>query len=156
MNVVDADFNNDSLIDCTDIDLLVAEVAAGSNAADFDLDGDGLVDQADLTQWLADAGAANLPSGNPYLPGDANLDGSVDASDFNIWNSNRLSSIAAWCSGDFTADGSVDASDFNVWNSHRLMSSGGGVVPEPQLGGWLLLSAVACLLRRRRPFCSRL
>ncbi len=150
-NAVDADFNNDSVIDCADVDALVAQIVAGDNLAAFDLDGNGSVDQADLTQWLADAGAANLPSQNPYLPGDANLDGSVDVSDFNIWNSNKLNNVAAWCSGDFTADGSIDVSDFNVWNSNKLMSSGRpGVVPEPQLGWWLMLGTALCLLRRSR------
>ncbi len=124
----DPDFNNDGQLNCTDIDALVAEIAAGTNSSLFDLTGDGLVDIADLDEWRVQGGAANLPSGNPYLPGDANLDGAVDASDFNIWNSHRLSQTPAWCSGDFNADGFVDASDFNVWNSHRLMSSGDAVV----------------------------
>ncbi len=48
------------------------------------------------------------------LPGDANLDGSVDASDFNVWNSNRFRPDAGWCSGDFTSDGAVDVGDFNI------------------------------------------
>ncbi len=153
-NAVDADFNDDSVIDCADVDALVAQIVAGDNLAAFDLDSNGSVDQADLTQWLADAGAANLPSQNPYLPGDANLDGSVDVSDFNIWNSNKLNNVAAWCAGDFTADGSIDVSDFNVWNSNKLMSSGRpGVVPEPQLGWLMLLGSGAALVRSRR--CRR-
>ncbi len=153
---VDADFNNDSVIDCADVDALVAQIVAGDNLAAFDLDGNGSVDQADLTQWLADAGAANLPSQNPYLPGDANLDGSVDVSDFNIWNSNKLNNVAAWCAGDFTADGSIDVSDFNVWNSNKLMSSGRpGVVPEPQFGWLMLLGAGAGAALVRSRHCRR-
>ena len=35
---------------------------------------------------------ANLASGNSYLMGDANLDGVVDVSDFNAWNSNKFTS----------------------------------------------------------------
>jgi hypothetical protein len=132
------DFNMDGLFDCADIDSLVNEVASGTHTASFDLTGDGLVDPADVTEWLSLAGAANLASGNPYLPGDANLDGSVDGSDFNIWNSNKFSAVAAWCSGDFSADGSVDGSDFNVWNSNKFTSSDGvSVVPEPLMAGWL-------------------
>jgi hypothetical protein len=41
-------------------------------------------------RWLSLAGAANLPSGNAYLPGDATLDGFVDGSDFGIWNANQF------------------------------------------------------------------
>ena len=108
------------------------------------------MDTADLDEGRVQAGAANLPSGNPYLPGDANLDGYVDVSDFNVWNSHRLSQTPAWCSGDFNADGFVDASDWNVWNSHRLMSSGDTVVvPEPAslwlsfvALGWLIAASV--------------
>ncbi len=138
-----ADFSNDGFIDCTDVDSLVAEIVAGTDNPIFDLTGDTVVDQADLNAWLTQAGAANLPSGNPYLPGDANLDGFVDASDFNIWNSNRLSQTPAWCAGDFTADGAIDASDFNVWKSHRFMSSDGlAAVPEPGAGVLAIIALV--------------
>ena len=37
----------------------------------------------------------NLPSGNPYLLGDANLDGTVDGQDFLIWNSNKFQNADA-------------------------------------------------------------
>jgi hypothetical protein len=78
------DFNMDGLLDCIDVDSLVAVIAAGSNNPGFDLTADGSVSSSDLMQWLADAGAVNLASGNPYLEGDANLDGAVDGSDFGI------------------------------------------------------------------------
>ncbi len=144
------DFDTDGLTDCADVDSLVEVIAAGTNDAAFDLTGDGIVDTADLEEWRIAAGAANLSSGNLYLPGDANLDGAVDASDFNIWNSNRFSQTAAWCAGDFNADGAIDASDFNLWNSHRLMSSDGlAVVPEPESLS-LSFIALAWLAAHRR------
>ncbi len=94
--------------------------------------GDGLVNTADLTKWLAEAGAAEIPSGNPYLVGDADLDGSVDGSDFIAWNMHKFTNTAAWCSGDFTADGSVDGSDFIAWNMNKFTSADGvSAVPEP-------------------------
>jgi hypothetical protein len=148
------DFNMDGLFDCADIDSLVGEVALGTHTASFDLTGDGLVDTADVTEWLSLAGDANLASGNPYLPGDANLDGSVDGSDFNIWNSNKFTAVAAWCNGDFSADGSVDGSDFNIWNSNKFTSSDGvSVVPEPLMAGWLTcwgLLAATCRFKASR------
>ena len=137
------DFDGDGIYGCLDVDALVAEIAAGTNDAGFDLTGEGTVDSSDLTAWLAEAGAVNNANGNPFLPGDANLDGSVDASDFNVWNGNRFTSTAAWCSGDFNADGSVDGSDFNVWNSNKFTSSDGvHSVPEP---GSLSLFGLALL-----------
>ena len=100
---VSGDFDGDSDYDCDDIDALVGEIVAGTNNSDFDLTGDGVVDTADLAEWRAEAGAVNLASGEAYLEGDANLDGSVDVGDFNIWNGNKFTSVAAWCSGDFNA-----------------------------------------------------
>ncbi len=123
----DCDFDNDGTCDIGDIDFLIAEIASSTHSPAFDLTGDGLVDLDDRDQWLADAGADNLPSGNPYLLGDANLDGVVDTSDFNIWNNNKFTNVAAWSAGDFNADGVVDTSDFNIWNNQKFTSSDGAL-----------------------------
>jgi hypothetical protein len=121
--MVAGDFNGDHRLDCADINLLVAAVAAGSGNLGLDLNGDSGLSLADVTVWLSLAGAAHLPSGSPYLPGDANLDGVVDGSDFNIWNAYKFLLDAAWCHGDFNADGAVDGSDFTIWNAHKFRSS---------------------------------
>jgi hypothetical protein len=118
-----ADFNRDGHMDCQDVDALVVEIVSGSNSAAFDLTNDGVVNRDDLASWLEQAGAANLASGNAYLPGDANLDGVVDGVDFGIWQENRFTSVASWCAGDFNADSFVDVADFNIWNDHRFMSA---------------------------------
>ena len=137
------DFNGDGVFDCQDVDALVGVVADQSHLVAFDLTGDGNVDVADLDVWLAIAGAANLPSGGAYLPGDSNLDGSVDGQDFIVWNNNKFTSNAAWCAGDFNADGSVDGQDFIVWNNFKFMNSDiVPSVPEPGLV-WLLLPLIA-------------
>jgi hypothetical protein len=121
----DGDFNDDGLYDLVDIDQLVAAIAADTHAVEFDLTDDGLVDLADRDAWLVEAGGVNLPSGNPYLLGDANLDGVVDGQDFIRWNSNKFTSIAAWSAADFNADGVVDGQDFIEWNTHKFQSSDG-------------------------------
>ena len=127
------DFNLDGNVNGADVDLLVMEIVAMTNSSSFDLTADGLVNNADLSEWLSAAGAINLPSGNSYLYGDANLDGVVDGSDFITWNSNKFTSVAAWTHADFNADGSVDGSDFIVWNSNKFTSADGvtATVPEP-------------------------
>ena len=128
------DFNMDGSLDCADIDALVAAVANGSTEIAFDLDGDGQITMGDVDRWLIVGGAANesVTGGNPFLPGDGNLDGVVDVSDFNIWNGRKFTSTAAWCSGDFNADGVIDVSDFNIWNGRKFTSSSDlAVVPEP-------------------------
>ncbi len=144
------DFNEDGALDCQDIDGLVVQIAAGTVNYSFDVTGDGVVDHADLDEWLAQAGAANLASGNPYLPADANLDGRVDGQDFVAWNIHKFTSTAAWCSGDFNADGAIDASDFNIWNSNKFRSSDGlSAVPEPSMGVWFFVVLVLAHVRQR-------
>jgi len=123
VQTVTCDFDADGDCDLDDIDALVMEIVAGTNSASFDLTGDGSVNLADRDQWLADAGALNLVSGNPYLLGDANLDGNVDGQDFLIWNSNKFSSTGRWSQGDFNADGNTDGQDFLIWNSNKFQSS---------------------------------
>jgi hypothetical protein len=150
IDIASVDLNSDGAIDCADIDSLVAAIASGSSDTRFDLTGDGQIDNDDLTDWLANAGAINLASSNPYLEGDTNLDGVVDISDFNLWNSNKFTSDGGWCSADFNADGFTDISDFNLWNRNKFQSSDASAVPEPQ--GIALWGVVACCLlgiRRR-------
>ena len=135
---------------CQDADALVAEIVAGTDRAPFDLTGDGRVDLADLTAWRSTAGDFYLGAGRAFLPGDANLDGSVDGTDFNIWNVNKFTNAAAWCAGDFNADGLIDGGDFNLWNVHKFSSSA-VAVPEPAAVFWLAAAAMGWIARRRGP-----
>ena len=90
------------------------------------------------------------------LPGDANLDGYVDVSDFNIWNANKFTSDGSWGEGDFNSDGMVDVSDFNIWNSNKFTSAGWGEpqsplpVPEPsaRLSALWIVLALGIVNRR--------
>ena len=148
IDAVDADFNDDGVMDCVDMDALTMELVSGNDNLDFDLTGDGILDRADQQQWLADAGTENI--GAPYLPGDGNLDGFVDGSDFNIWNANKFSADAAWCHGDFNADGSIDGSDFNIWNANKFTQSVPNAVPEPQSSTMLLFLSIYVVLLRSR------
>ena len=137
---LDCDFDLNDSCNLADIDMLIAEIAAGTNDAALDINGDGVVDLDDRDDWLSAAGSQNLASGNAYLLGDGNLDGVVDVADFNLWNGNKFTSTAAWSQGDFNADGFSDVGDFNIWNGTKFTSSldTTAAVPEPSALFWLL------------------
>jgi autotransporter-associated beta strand protein len=104
--------------------------------------------------------------------GDANLDGTVDGSDYSLIDFSDLeestsgTSISGWYNGDFNYDGVVDGSDYtlidNAFNSQgasistQLASStaqvvgSGSAVPEPATAGVLGIGAMGLLARRRR------
>jgi hypothetical protein len=152
---ITGDFNSDGQYNCLDVDALVADIVGPGTPTVYDLTGDGNVDHADLNAWLAEAGSVNLPSQNAYLEGDANLDGSVDGSDFGLWNANKFTATAAWCRGDFTADGNVDGSDFGRWNANKFTSANSvSAVPEPTRVCLAMLLLGIARLTRNRPGSS--
>jgi hypothetical protein len=105
------------------------------------------------------------------LPGDLNLDGDVDSSDYITLKENFGETDATWSHGDFNDDGLVGYDDLFALmtnfgyksNPHPIMTppSGGSIstgdmaaVPEPGTAILLVLGAAA-LLRRRRVADSR-
>jgi autotransporter-associated beta strand protein len=126
----------------------------------------------------ADGVVSNLSSGQievAYtLLGDANLDGLVNGSDFNILAANFNQSITGWDQADFNYDGLVNAADFNelAANFNQGVSgadaSAGDVaavdafaaandlplptssVPEPSFFAFAGLVAIGILPRRSR------
>ena len=104
------DFNLDDVIDGADIDMLIAAIAAGSTDPAFNVDDVGGVDRQDVDFLVRDILSTEY--------GDANLDGSVDATDFGIWESHKFQSNTGWASADFNGDEITDVSDFNLWNQH--------------------------------------
>jgi hypothetical protein len=149
-SAIDADFNDDGSLNCADIDALTNAVAMSGSIAQFDLNGDGMLSIGDVDRWRSDAGAVNIGAGRSYRVGDANLDGSVDGSDFGLWNSNKFTANKDWCRGNFNADTFTDGSDFGLWNANKFTSSDSQVVPEPGLGLWTLLTLLAGSSTRSR------
>ena len=138
----------------TDVDSLVGEIIAGTNNPDFDVTNDGNVDNSDLSQWLSDAAQAN-GFAEPYLLGDSDLDGSVNAADLNSVGLSWQQSPNSWSGADFTADGIVNAADLNVlglnWQS-TIAVAAASAVPEPTglLIGFLLAAGGLLGLRQSR------
>ena len=93
--------------------------------------------------------------------GDANLDGTVNLSDFNVLAANFGQSNRTWETGDFNEDGQVNLSDFNLLASSfgREIQPAppgasldiGSFVPEPAALGALTPVLALSVRRRRRP-----
>lgn len=151
---LDGDFNGDGNFDCGDADLLVGDIVAGTNSADFDLNADSQVNATDLDLWLADAATQNGFS-EPFKKGDANLDGTINATDLNQVGLSWQASPNTWCGADFNADGTVNATDLNEigvgWQQTLSSAAMPAQVPEPTgslLFGWSLALLMA-LMRRK-------
>ena len=100
------DFNSDSLVNATDIDLLFDEVQATTHNDAFDLTGDGQVNSADTDYLVRDLLGSNY--------GDTDLDRDVDTSDLTkaIMNfTGAAGSGKNWSDGDTDGDSDVDTSD---------------------------------------------
>ena len=145
------DFNVDDLCDVLDIDLLGKEIIAGTNNADFDMNGDGVVNLADQDQWRSDAATENGFS-QPYLPGDADLDGSVVVGDLNIVGTNWQQSPDPWGSGDFNVDGMVNVADLNLLavNWQQSIPAAAAAVPEPMSLALVIAGLLGLFVVRRR------
>jgi hypothetical protein len=85
----------------------------------YDMNSDATINFSDMLVWLNVAGLQNgFATG--YLAGDANLDGSVDATDFSILQNALFTLTPGWCHGDVNVSGAVDVADFNQWNMHKF------------------------------------
>ena len=123
------DFNGDSTVDVTDIDLLFDEIAAGTHDDAYDLTGDGYVNQADADEMIHNI------LGTEY--GDANLDGEVDAGDLSLMAGSWQMCPGTWAAGEFTGDGCVGAEDLSLLASYWQWSAPASAAP-PQAAGLAL------------------
>ena len=109
MTVLDGDFNNDSIIDASDIDLLTEAVRSMGNDKQFDLNDDGVVDSADRTVWVEGIHRTYF--------GDADLDGEFSSSDFVLVFAageyeDDVPMNSTWEEGDWNGDGDFSSRDF--------------------------------------------
>ncbi len=91
-------------------------------------------------------------------PGDFNLDGRTDGTDFLIWQRGyyKNNGTSGLLQGDCTGDGIVDGSDFLMWQRwYNRTKTGPGpaiaeISPAPEPASFLLLLGAAAMLRRGR------
>ncbi|MCA9149773.1 MAG: lamin tail domain-containing protein, partial [Planctomycetales bacterium] len=107
-DVATADFNADGLVNATDIDLLCVAIHSGSGDLSYDLSGDGLVNSGDANYLIS--GVLHT------TPGDANLDGIFDSTDFvQVFVAgkyeNGVAGSAGWAEGDWDCDGEFTTRD---------------------------------------------
>ena len=145
----------------------ITSTAAQSNSGSY---GIGYADAADP------GNPAGLSSGQIEvmytLLGDANLDGSVNGSDFAILATNFNKAVSGWDQGDFNYDGAANGADFALLASNfnkgasqaadlaavESFASSNGLmanVPEPASASLLTLGAISALARRRRKQSGR-
>jgi hypothetical protein len=121
---VEGDLDNDAQVTAADIDVLTSALRQGNIASIFDLNHDGIVSTDDLTFLVRDVLHTEF--------GDANLDGEIDAEDFDAWQSNRFANNTGWQSGDFNGDGLTDVRDFNLWNRYRFATPSAALAHRPE------------------------
>ena len=92
---------------------------------------------SDLIAATLTDGGLELEIALPFLLGDYNRDGSVDAADYVVWRKSMGNAVAtAGMGADGNHNGIIDMGDYDMWRDHlgAVMPSGAGsavAVPEP-------------------------
>jgi hypothetical protein len=154
------DFNRDNRLDQTDVAEFQAAltpkgIPASASNLKFDMNGNGEVSYKDVKIFQSFDGFAD---------GDANMDGTVNALDFNAMANGYSGTSDTWLQGDFTGDNTVDSADFAILASNYGIVTPppvnppagaatpfgqlGDIVPEP--GAIAGLAIASLLLRRNR------
>ena len=102
------DFDSNGILDISDIDDLLTQVAGGENPPTYDLNDDTLVNFEDIRVWTKDLA-------NTWI-GDVNLDGQFDSGDLvDVFKANQYEDSAlensSWATGDWNGDHEFNSSD---------------------------------------------
>ena len=92
-----------------------------------------------------------------FIPGDGNLNDTVDAADYTVWANGFGTAGADLTVGDYNGNGIVDAADYTLWanNFGQMVAAPAGpaaAVPEPStfLLAIVGIIGLSCCRRRRR------
>ena len=145
-NILEGDFNDDAMLDISDIDLLMTEIQQGTNDTSFDLNRDNAVNNLDLRVWVLDLK-------NTFY-GDSNLDGEFNTSDLVTVFQGGLYEAeedAGWVTGDWNADGHFNSRDLVFVFQQGGYEEGPRVIAVPEPSCFWILLMVTTLIRRRSP-----
>ena len=118
-----ADFDRSGTVDLGDLALFAADYHLGRSDASIASTAE--VSQSNLTAPETTLTVAEIPAKKTtiLLPGDANLDGTVNDDDADSLASNwQKAAEATWTEGDFNSDGRVDDADASLLAMHWLMN----------------------------------
>ena len=142
------DYDRDSALSASDLDVQAAAMRDGTTLKRFDLNDDGIADFQDRAFWVETIK-------NTYM-GDANLDGQFDSQDLvrafeAALYEDESGQLAAWESGDWTGDGRFDSADLVAAFQANGYEAGPrpATVPEPAFL-WQGLMALLAMLRWAR------
>ena len=136
------DYNESGFLDAPDIDILSEQVQMGDYVAEYDLNDDDELSELDRQFWITEL--VNT------LPGDADLDGSVEFADF-LSLSSSFGMEAGWAEGDFDGDQEVQFPDFLLL-SQNFGQTAQAIATVPEGSGTLffVLLVVGRFLRTTR------
>jgi len=146
---IPGDFDSNGVLEANDIDLLSAEVRAGSNTPSFDLNDDNLVNNGDRTVWVNELKQTYF--------GDADLNGEFNSGDFVIVfqageYEDGVAGNSGWATGDWDGDTEFASGDFVVAFQAGGFEQGprAAVAAVPEPASWVLLSLALLMTFHRR------
>ena len=116
----------------------------------LDLNADGAINADDAALLCGVEGVADLIAENGVLPGDSDLNGSVEFADFLVLSTN-FGTNGHYGQGDFDCSGLIDFGDFLAISTNFGRTAEAAAVPEPNGTLLALLLGFAFpMLRKRR------
>ena len=131
---ITGDYDENGVLNATDIDTLSEAIRSGKTEAKFDLDRNGTVDDEDRTKWVIELKMTYF--------GDANLDGQFSSSDLvSVFTVGKYESVenAGWAEGDWNGDGFFSSADFVKAFADGGYEKGGRIVTVPEPSGVMLM-----------------